>query len=150
MGKTIAILVGADCEDLDVWYPKLRLETAGRRAPLAGLAGVTYRGKHGYPAPAEIALADVDTATLTGVLPPGGWEPERLPRDPAVLDLVRRAHSVRGLVATICHGPWILISARILKGRRMTSSVAIRQVLRRSHGHLAGHPIARRECPRVA
>lgn len=124
--KTIAILVGPEYEDLEVWYPKLRLEAAGFSAPLVGTKGTTYRGKHGYPALTELDLSDLDTANLAGVLAPGGWAPDKLRRDKAVLDLVRGVHDRGGLVATICHGPWILISAGILRGRRLTSTVGIR------------------------
>ena len=127
--RTIAILVGPDYEDLEVWYPKLRLEAAGFHAPLVGPEGMSFRGKHGYPAPVEQSLTDTDPARLAGVLAPGGWAPDKLRRDPAVLNLVRAVHSAGGLVATICHGPWILISAGIVKGRRMTSTVGIRDDL---------------------
>lgn len=127
--NTFAVLVGPDYEDLEVWYPKLRLEAAGFDAPLVGTAGTTFSGKHGYPAPVERSLSEIDPARLAGVLAPGGWAPDKLRRDPAVLDLVRRVHSDGGLVATICHGPWILISAGIVKGRRMTSTVGIRDDL---------------------
>jgi protease I len=66
---------------------------------------------------------------LAGVLAPGGWAPDKLRRDAAVLDLVRGVHAHGGLIATICHGPWILISAGIVRGRRMTSTVGIRDDL---------------------
>lgn len=126
MNNMVAILVGPDYEDLEVWYPKLRLEAAGFSAPLVGLKGATFKGKHGYPAPVELAIEDVDHASLAGVLAPGGWAPDKLRREPKVLELVRGVHQVGGLVATICHGPWILISAGIVRGRRMTSTVGIR------------------------
>lgn len=125
----VAILVGPEYEDLEVWYPKLRLEAAGIEAPLVGIAGTTFKGKHGYPAPVEVAIADCDPATLAGVLAPGGWAPDKIRRDPLALEMVRRVHSAGGLVATICHGPWILISAGIVRGRRMTSTVGIRDDL---------------------
>ena len=63
---------------------------------------------------------------MRGVLAPGGWAPDKLRRDPAVLDLVRTVNTRGGLVATICHGPWILISAGIVRGRKLTSTVGIR------------------------
>lgn len=127
--KRVAILVGPDYEDLEVWYPKLRLEAAGFEAPLVGLAGEVFRGKHGYPAPVEESLASIDPATLAGVLAPGGWAPDKIRRDPVALDLVRKVDAAGGLVATICHGPWILISAGIVRGRRLTSTVGIRDDL---------------------
>lgn len=123
---TIAILVGPEYEDLEVWYPKLRLEEAGYDTPLVGIGEASYSGKWGYPAPVDMHVSDVDPASLRGVLAPGGWAPDKLRRDPAVLDLVRRVHHAEGLVATICHGPWILISAGIVRGRTLTSTVGIR------------------------
>jgi len=123
---TIAVLVGPEYEDLEVWYPKLRLEEAGYHAPLVGMGESMYSGKWGYPAPVDINVRDLDPASLRGVLAPGGWAPDKLRRDPAVLELVRRVHEAEGLVATICHGPWILISAGILRGRTITSTVGIR------------------------
>lgn len=129
MSKRVAILVGPEYEDLEVWYPKLRLEAAGFEAPLVGTAGVTFTGKYAYPAKVELDIAALDPASLAGVLAPGGWAPDKLRRDPAVLDLVRAVHSSGGLLATICHGPWILISAGVVRGRRMTSTVGIRDDL---------------------
>jgi protease I len=124
--NTVAILVGPDYEDLEVWYPKLRLEEAGFRTPLVGIGDASYSGKWGYPAPVDMHIRDVDPTTVCGVLAPGGWAPDKLRRDPLVLDLVRAVNAAGGLVATICHGPWILISAGIVRGRTMTSTVGIR------------------------
>lgn len=123
---TVAILVGPEYEDLEVWYPKLRLEEAGYHAPLVGMGDASYHGKWGYPAPMDLSVADVDASSLVGVLAPGGWAPDKLRRDTRVLDLVRMVHANGGLVATICHGPWILISAGIVRGRTLTSTVGIR------------------------
>jgi protease I len=123
---TIAILVGPEYEELEVWYPKLRLEEAGYQTPLVGMGAASYSGKWGYPARVDVSAQDVDPASLCGVLAPGGWAPDKLRRDPAVLALVRHVHQAGGLVATICHGPWILISAGIVRGRTLTSTVGIR------------------------
>ena len=123
---TVLILCGPEYEDLEVWYPKLRLEEAGFAAPLAGMGEATYRGKHGYPATMDLHVRDVHAASLAGILAPGGWAPDKLRRDTHVLRLVREVHEAGGLVATICHGPWILISAGIVRGRRLTSTVGIR------------------------
>lgn len=124
--KSVAILVGPEYEDLEVWYPKLRLEAAGFNAPLVGPIGATYAGKHGYPALVEQDLTELNPATLAGILAPGGWAPDKLRRDKTVLDLIRGVHERGGMVATICHGPWILISAGIVRGRKLTSTVGIR------------------------
>lgn len=127
--KTILILVGPEYEDLEVWYPRLRLEEAGYDAKLAGLGEREYRGKHGYPCPVDGRVSDFRASGLAGLLAPGGWAPDKLRRDRDVLDLVRAVHEQGRMVATICHGPWVLISAGIVRGKRMTSTVGIRDDL---------------------
>lgn len=127
-GKVL-MLVGPEYEDLEVWYPKLRLEAAGYSVPVAGLGDVQYRGKHGYPCTVDGPTSSFNAAELTGVFAPGGWAPDKIRRDKAALGLVRSVHKNGGLVATICHGPWILISADVVRGRRMTSTVGIRDDL---------------------
>ena len=123
---TILVLVGPDYEELEVWYPKLRLEEAGFDVRLAGTGDREYRGKHGYPCAVDGRVADFPAAGLAGIVAPGGWAPDRLRRDRDVLARVREVHAAGKMVATICHGPWVLISAGIVKGRRMTSTVGIR------------------------
>jgi protease I len=126
---TILILVGPDYEDLEVWYPKLRFEEAGYEAPLAGIGEPSYRGKHGYPAKVDGHVRDWKAGDLAGILAPGGWAPDKIRRDADALQLVRDVHAAGKLVATICHGPWILISAGIVQDRTLTSTVGIRDDL---------------------
>lgn len=123
---TILILVGPEYEDLEVWYPKLRLEEAGYETVLAGIGETSYAGKHGYPAKMDGHVREFVADTLAGIVAPGGWAPDKLRRDPEVLRRVREVNEAGKMVATICHGPWILISAGILKGRTLTSTVGIR------------------------
>jgi protease I len=123
---TVLMLVGPEYEDLEVWYPKLRLEAAGYTVPVAGLGESKYLGKHGYPCPVDGKTSDYRAADLAGVVAPGGWAPDKIRRDRYALDIVKEVDSAGGLLATICHGPWILISAGVVRGRRMTSTVGIR------------------------
>jgi protease I len=120
------ILVGPEYEDLEVWYPKLRVEEAGIATALAGIGEPAYRGKHGYPCPVDGHVRDFAARDVVGVLAPGGWAPDKLRRDADVLRIVRDVDAAGKLVATICHGPWVLISAGIVRGRRLTSTVGIR------------------------
>ena len=126
MAKKILMLVGPEYEDLEVWYPKLRLEEAGFEVPLAGLGEREYRGKHGYPCKVDGGIADFPARDLEGIIAPGGWAPDKIRRDPEVLKRVRELNEAGKLVATICHGPWVLISAGIVRGRKLTSTVGIR------------------------
>lgn len=127
--RMVPVLVGPEYEDLEVWYPKLRLEEAGFAAPLIGNGDAHHRGKHGYPCTVDGHVRDLDASMLAGIVAPGGWAPDKLRRDPAVLALVRGVHDAGGVVASICHGPWILISAGIVRGRRMTGSLGIKDDL---------------------
>lgn len=124
--NTIVILVGPEYEDLEVWYPKLRLEEAGFETKLAGIGEPSYRGKHGYPATVDGHIRDFPAAQLAGIIAPGGWAPDKIRRDLEALTRVREVHAAGKLVGTICHGPWILISAGIVRGRTLTSTVGIR------------------------
>lgn len=124
--RSVLILVGPDYEEMEVWYPKYRLEAAGFEVPFAGIGERSYRGKYGYPCPVDGQIEDFNHDSLAGVISPGGWAPDRIRRNPQVLDLIRKIDQAGGLIGTICHGPWVLISAGIVRGRRMTSTVGIR------------------------
>ncbi len=129
-GLRILMLVGDAYEDLELWYPKLRLEEAGGEVVLAGeTQGHTYAGKHGYPCTSDAAIADIDSAAFDGIVVPGGWMPDKLRRDEKVLTLVRDFAARGQLVAAICHGGWIPISAGVYRGVRVTGSPGIKDDL---------------------
>ncbi|QDU38245.1 Putative cysteine protease YraA [Maioricimonas rarisocia] len=128
--KRILCLVGDDYEDLELWYPKLRLEEAGAHVTVAGAEeGANYRGKHGYPCVSDAAIADMEVADFHGIICPGGWMPDKLRRDPKVLELVKGFHAEQKLVAAICHGGWIPISAGVYGNVRVTGSPGIKDDL---------------------
>lgn len=129
MQRTLLTFVDDIYEDLELWYPLLRLQEAGFGMRLAAPALKTYTGKHGYPATADLLLADARSKDFCGLLIPGGFMPDKLRRDPQVLALTREFHEQGKLVAFICHGGWIPISARILRGRKATGSLGIRDDL---------------------
>lgn len=129
MENTLVSFVEDSYEDLELWYPKLRLEESGYRMVLAGPELKSYTGKHGYPATADRRLADVRADDYQGLLIPGGFMPDKLRRDPQVLALTRAFFEQGKLVAFICHGGWIPISARILNGKRATGSLGIKDDL---------------------
>lgn len=129
-GKRILFFTGDIYEDLELWYPKLRLIEAGADVVVAGPeAGAVYAGKHGYPCRSDAALADVAAADFDGLVVPGGFMPDKLRRDPHVLQLVRDFAETGKLVAAICHGGWIPISARVYRGVRTTGSPGIKDDL---------------------
>jgi protease I len=142
MTREVLLLVGDDYEDLELQYPRLRLREAGFVPVLAGqAANARYRGKHGYPATSDVALADVRAESFAGIVVPGGWMPDKLRRDPHVLELVRAFDRQRKLVASICHGGWICISAGVVRGRRYTGSLGIRDDLVNAGACFADAPL---------
>jgi protease I len=129
-GIRILIFVGDEYEDLELWYPKLRLEEAGVHVTLAGtLAGKLYRGKNGYPCTSDAAITDMEADDFHGVVCAGGWMPDKIRRDPQALALVRSFAGSRKLVAAICHGGWIPISAGVYSGVKVTGSPGIKDDL---------------------
>ena len=129
MARSVLAFVDEVYEDLELWYPKLRLEEAGYRTRLAGPAMGMVRGKHGYPARPDLLLDEARMEDYDGLLIPGGFMPDKLRRDARVLALTRSFHEAGKLVAFICHGGWIPISAKILRGREATGSLGIRDDL---------------------
>lgn len=128
-------------EDLELWYPKIRLEEAGYATRLAGPARRTFTGKHGYPATADLLLTDARSEDYDGLLIPGGFMPDKLRRDAQVLMLTREFFAAGKLVAFICHGGWIPISAKILRGRRATGSLGIKDDLENAGAIWRDEPI---------
>jgi protease I len=129
-GKSILMFVGDIYEDLELWYPKLRLIEAGAKVVVAGQkAEQSYDGKNGYPCVSDAAIADVKASHFQGVVVPGGFMPDKLRRDQQVLQLVRDFAEAGKLVAAICHGGWIPISAKVYKGVRVTGSPGIKDDL---------------------
>ena len=129
-GIRILCFVGDIYEDLELWYPKLRLEEDGAHVTLAGPEeGVTYSGKNGYPCQSDAAIADMEAKDFHGVICPGGFMPDKLRRDPKVLELIQHFHGESKLIAAICHGGWMPISAGVYSGVRVTGSPGIKDDL---------------------
>ncbi|MBM3758957.1 MAG: type 1 glutamine amidotransferase [Acidobacteria bacterium] len=126
-GKRIAVLVDQLYQEMEVWYPYYRLKEAGAEVYLVGAeAGKNYPSKVGYPAVAEKSYSEVKPENYDGVVAPGGFAPDHIRRHPAATTFVHEINKAGKLVAAICHGPWVLCSSRMLKGRKVTSFYAIK------------------------
>jgi protease I len=129
-GKKLLCFVGDIYEDLELWYPRLRMIEAGAEVVVAGeKAGATYAGKNGYPCVSTATYLEGDARDFAGLIVPGGFMPDKLRRDEKVLQLVRDFASSGKLVAAICHGGWIPISAGVYRGVRVTGSAGIKDDL---------------------
>jgi len=126
-GKRIAILVDNIYQDQEVWYPYFRFKEAGAQVvTVAAKAGETYTSKHGYPITSDATYESVRAADFDGVIVPGGYAPDIIRRHSAANRFVHDMDKQGKLVASICHGPWVLCSAEVLKGRRATCFFAIK------------------------
>ena len=126
-GKRIAILVDNVYQEMEVWYPLFRLQEAGAEVVTVGaIAGHTYTSKLGYPCKAEKSYDEVSAGEFDGVVIPGGYAPDHIRRHPKAIEFVRDFDAAGKLVASICHGPWVLCSTGTLKGRRVTCFFAIK------------------------
>lgn len=120
-------LIDHDFEDLELWYPVLRLREAGMEVHLAGeKAGEKYIGKYGVPAVSDYSFDQIKADDYAALLVPGGWAPDKLRRYPAVIQLVQKFEAGQKPIGQICHAGWVLISAKILAGKKVTSTPGIR------------------------
>ncbi|MFO7741207.1 MAG: type 1 glutamine amidotransferase domain-containing protein [Anaerolineae bacterium] len=129
-GKRVAILAEDQYEDLELWYPLIRMKEAGAAVDIVGMPGVdAYQSKHGYPASVDVAVDEVLPDDFDAVIIPGGYAPDRMRRHKEMLQLVRGIFENGGLVAFICHAGWVPVSAGIVEGKRVTSFYAIKDDL---------------------
>jgi protease I len=162
-GKTIAIVVAQEFEDIELLYPILRLSEEGATilvsAVRMGLHPRPYMenkpvtGRFGHPVPIPIMqegrryqMREIETLRaeeLDGLIIPGGFSPDYLRRHPGTLELVLQCHQRGKIIATICHGPWVLISAGIVRGRQATGLIAVRDDLINAGAEYLDEPVVR-------
>jgi protease I len=127
LGRHAAILVEQQYQELEVWYPYYRLREAGCQVVTVGPeAGKTYPSKLGYPVKADKAATDCSPADFDLLVVPGGFAPDYIRRSEPMLALVRSMAGQGKVIAAICHGPWVLCSTDVLKGKRVTCFHSIR------------------------
>ncbi|MCP5505880.1 MAG: type 1 glutamine amidotransferase [Chlamydiales bacterium] len=126
----VVALVHDTYEDLELMYPVIRMKEAGIEVVFAGLEDdTTYVGKNGYPCKSDISFRELQSGDFDGVLIPGGFAPDKFRRVPEILQLLQDMNKEKKMIAFICHGGWVPISAKILKGKKATGTTAIKDDL---------------------
>jgi protease I len=126
-GRRIAVLVADHYQELEVWYPLFRFREDGAETVTVGAeVAQTYLSKKGYPVVSDEAIADARAADFDAVVIPGGWAPEALRQDARMVAFVREMHAAGKVVGAICHAGWMLASAGLARGRRVTCYRAIK------------------------
>jgi protease I len=128
-GKKVLFFVEESYEDLELWYPKIRLEEEGATTVVTGPEEKLYKGKNGYPCKADVGVDKIDPHQFDALVIPGGFAPDKLRRYPKVLEITRTIFEAGKPVAFICHAGWVPISAKILKGKNVTGVLAIKDDL---------------------
>lgn len=138
----IAVLAEHQYQELELWYPLLRLREEGANVVvIAPSIDQPYASKLGYPVVGDIAAADVSAEDFDAVVIPGGFAPEGIRRNKAMVDLVRNVHDQGGLVAAICHAGWVLASAGIAKDRKLTCVSLIKDDVINAGGKYVDEPV---------
>ncbi|MBI4272473.1 type 1 glutamine amidotransferase [Candidatus Uhrbacteria bacterium] len=126
-GKKIAILVEKYYEEIELWYPYYRLREEGAIVVRIGSGTAkTYEGKYGYPVTPDKSIDEVNAKDFDAVIIPGGFSPDFMRRSEHMVQFVKDIYAHRGVAAAICHGPWMLISANLVRGKKATSFFAIK------------------------
>jgi protease I len=129
-GKRVAVLAENMYQELELWYPLLRLREAGAETFVVGTGSAdTYTSKHGYPVQVDVTADQVSAGDVDAVVVPGGYAPDLMRRYPAMVKLVRDVFEQGKVVAAICHAGWMLASAEVLQGKRATCFFAIKDDL---------------------
>jgi protease I len=144
-GKRIAILAANDYEDLELWYPLLRMREEGAEVKVVGVKNgpETCLSKHGYGVKIDLSADQVKAKDFDAVIIPGGWAPDRLRQCEHTVGLVREMFQQGKVVAAICHGAWVPASAGILKGRTATCVRAVKDDVINAGGKYVDREVVR-------
>ncbi len=129
-GKKVILLAEEMYNEFEFWYPFYRLKEAGVEVVVVGSgSSMVYRSKTGIPCTVDTNADGVASAEFDGIIVPGGYAPDLMRRYPAMVKLVKDLFDAGKVVAAICHAGWMLASAEILRGRKVTSFFAIKDDL---------------------
>ncbi len=162
-GKRIVIIVANEFEDIELLYPFVRLSEEGAEVIIVPIkAGLHPRpavrnkpvtGRYGTPIPLEVFsegeryvimdLKEVKLDEIDAIIIPGGYSPDSLRIREEVLDFIKKANEMGKVIAAICHGPQVLISAGLVKGRKVTSYRAVKDDLMNAGAVFVDQPAVR-------
>jgi protease I len=143
MQKRAVITIAQGVEDVEFVYPFYRLQEAGFEVDVAVKGKVTIIAKHGLQISATVDAESIKEEDYDLLVIPGGYEsPDRVRQIPNILKLVKDFNTAGKLITSICHGPWVLISAGIVKGRKMTCYIGCKDDLINAGAEYTNAPVA--------
>jgi protease I len=134
-GKRVAILAETLYQEMELWVPYYRLKEEGAEVKVVGAGGArSYASKHGYPVTVDVQADAVSAVEFDAVVVPGGYAPDMMRRHEAMVRLVREAAQHGKVVAAICHAGWMLASAGVIGGKKVTSFFSIKDDMANAGG----------------
>ncbi len=128
--KKIVIITGPGFEDPEVIYPYYRLQEEGYIVDVITSNDSKVYGKHGYPVAPTKKILGLEVDSYDGVIIPGGHEaPDRVRQVKEIIDFVKKMYQGGKIISSTCHGPWVLITAGIMKGKNATCYVGMKDDL---------------------
>lgn len=142
-GKRIAILAEEDFEDSELVEPLRAMKNAGARVIIVGSGTKqSYKGKRGSATiTADVTADKVKAEDFDAIIVPGGYAPDKMRLHQSMIDLVRKAHDLGKVIAAVCHGPQLLISAGVVRGRRVTSWPSVTVDLQNAGANWVDEPV---------
>jgi len=142
--KRLVLLAEDNYQVLELWYPLIRLREAGAVVRVVGPeGGHTYKSGKGYEVTTDAAAADIRVEEYDGVVIPGGYAPDMMRRNPAMVRIVRDTYNQGKIVAAICHAGWMLASAGIIRGRKVTSFFSMKDDMINAGATWVDEPVVR-------
>lgn len=140
--KKAVIITGPNFQDEEVIYPFYRLQEAGIQLDVATKNKEDMKGKYGIPVKATIDVKDLKESDYDLVVIPGGYEaPDRVRQIKEVLDFTRAMYEKGKIISTICHGPWVLISAGIVRGKKISGYIGIKDDIQNAGAEYVDAPV---------
>lgn len=139
--KMVGILVEDDYQELEYWYPYLRLKEEGIKPIIIGPEKKAYRSKLGYEVRAEVSAKEIQQESFDAIIIPGGYAPDKMRAHQPMLDLVKTTFERGAIVAAICHAGWVLASANIISGKKVTCYHTIKDDLIHAGGEYLDEPV---------
>ncbi len=125
-GKKMAFFVEKQYEDLEFWYPYIRMKEENAEVVIIAPKVDIYKGKNGLEVKSDLSIMGVSPDEFNALIIPGGFAPDFMRRSPEMIQFVREMNRYNKWIAAICHAPWMLASAGIIRGKRITSFPSIK------------------------
>jgi protease I len=142
MAKVIAgMLVENLYQEMEVWVPIYRLQEIGVEVKIIAPTTNLYKSKLGYPANPDMSAKEALANSFDLIITPGGYAPDLLRVDSDVIKLIKKNYSNGALIAAICHGTWVLISAQLISGVKVTGASQIKDDIENAGGIYSDSPV---------